>query len=30
MPPPDLKPIVIAVAFSLFGLVVVAVNLALR
>jgi hypothetical protein len=30
MPPPDLKPMLIAVAFSLFGLVVVAVNFALR
>jgi hypothetical protein len=30
MPPPDLKPIVIALAFALFGLVVVAVNLVLQ
>ena len=28
MPPPDLKPMLIAVAFSLFGLVVVAVVIA--
>jgi hypothetical protein len=27
MPPPDLRPILIAVAFALLGLVIVAVNL---